>query len=69
MMAQATDDFARILVREEDLLSVMEGQVHVNEKKKDTSTKQVDILEAMGLEIYPATEKQVEEVRKTWMEG
>ena len=64
MMAQAADDFARILVREEDLLSVMEGQVHVNEKKKDTSAKQVDILEAMGLEIYPATVKQVEEVKK-----
>lgn len=64
MLASDDTDFARVIGREEDLLSVMEGQVHVNEKQKEETAKPVDFLEAMGLEIYPATKAQAEEAAR-----
>lgn len=64
MMACNEMDFARIIDREENLLSVMEGQVRVNEKQKEETAKPTDFLEAMGLEIYPATKAQAAEAAR-----
>lgn len=62
-MAQSTDEFAEIILREESLLDVMEGQVNVDEKRKRTKTKPVDILEALDIEIHIANQEQVLDVK------
>lgn len=59
MMASKISDFGRIIVREENILDVMEGQVCVNvQKAKDSIT----MLQAMGLEIYEARPEQIKQV-------
>lgn len=57
-LANKSDDFARIITKEQDLLDVMRGQIYV--KKDDepvltTEKKQQTILEELGLEIEEAT--------------
>lgn len=64
VMAQDTGDFPRIILREESLLDVMEGQVNVNEGRKKNKDKPMDILEAMGIEIYVARPDQIEKVKR-----
>lgn len=65
MLAEAQDSFAAIILRESNLLQIMEGQVNVataaavNGKADPTKT----ILDALGLEIYEARPEQVEVVR------
>lgn len=61
MMARDEFDFAKIYDREAKLLDVMEGQMKVQEQK-EASENQKTILDAFGLEIYPATDKQKEQV-------
>lgn len=63
-MAHNTDDFAEIILREESLLDVMEGQVNVDEKRKHNKAQSVDILEALDIEIHVATPEQVRDVKK-----
>ena len=64
VMAKSENDFPEIILREEALLDVMEGQVSINEGKKKGSEKEMNLLDAMGLEIYVATPDQAESVKK-----
>jgi poly [ADP-ribose] polymerase len=55
----ALDEIEKKLSEEQATLDVMRGQVEVNEKKKEAleeSTKQINLLEAMGLEIETVTD-------------
>ncbi|ANU44662.1 hypothetical protein ADH76_03140 [Enterocloster clostridioformis] len=61
-MAHDTDEFAEIILREESLLDIMEGQVNVDEKRKCNKTKPVDILKALDIEIHVATPDQVQDL-------
>lgn len=63
-MAHSIDEFAEIILREESLLDVMEGQVNVDEKRNHNKTKPVDILEALEIEIHVANQEQVLDVKK-----
>lgn len=63
-MAHGTDEFADIILREESLLDVMEGQVNVDEKRRFNKTKPVDILEALDIEIHVANQEQVLDVKR-----
>lgn len=64
VMARNTAEFCRIILREESLLDVMAGQVNVNENRKRSPNKSVDILEAMNIEIHVAKQEQIQEVKK-----
>lgn len=58
-MAKTDADFQNIINREDSLLSVMKTAVKMDSKKKNlTKDDEQNVLEAMGLEIYPATDKQ-----------
>ena len=62
-MAKTDADFQNIINREDSLLSVMKTAVKMDSKKKDlTKDDEKNVLEAMGLEIYPATDKQKDSV-------
>lgn len=63
-MAHSIDEFADIIIREESLLDVMEGQVIVDEKRKCNKTESVDILGALDIEIFVANQEQVLDVKK-----
>lgn len=63
-MAHSTEEFTDIILREESLLDVMEGQVNVDEKRKCNRTKPVDILKALDIEIHVATPEQIQDVEK-----
>lgn len=64
-LAKSEQDFDDILQRENDLLDIMEGQVQINDStNKSDKTKAKTLLDALGLEIYVATDKQVESVKK-----
>lgn len=57
-LANKSDDFARIISKEQDLLDVMRGQIYVkpeNESVETVEKKQQTILEELGLEIEEAT--------------
>jgi poly [ADP-ribose] polymerase len=64
LLAKDTNDFPAIIAREDSLLSILEGQVKVQSKKQKLSDDNMGLLEAMGLEIYPATAAQTEEVKR-----
>lgn len=60
MLASDVSGYADILVRETDLLGIMEGQIVMNRE-----TKQDDnILDKMGLTVEEATPKEIELVKK-----
>lgn len=67
-LAGSPSDFASILSREQGLLDVMEGQVKTNRIIKDTTLSEDDknrtILEAMGLEIRPASRSDITRIKK-----
>lgn len=63
-MAHSIDKFVDIILREESLLDIMEGQVNVDEKRKSNKTEPVDILEALGIEIHIASQEQVLDAKK-----
>lgn len=57
-LANKSDDFARIISKEQDLLDVMRGQIYVkqdNEPIEAVEKKQQTILEELGLEMEEAT--------------
>ena len=57
-LASKSDDFAKIISKEQDLLDVMRGQIYVkpeNEPVEIVEKKQQTILEELGLEIEEAT--------------
>lgn len=65
LLSEKESEFPDIIKREEDLLQVMDGQVKIEEGKAVLSDqKKLDILSAMGLEIYPVTPEQEADVKK-----
>ena len=57
-LANKSDEFARIISKEQDLLDVMRGQIYVkpeNEPVETVEKKQQTILEELGLEMEEAT--------------
>lgn len=79
-LANKSDDFAKIISKEQDLLDVMRGQIYVkpeNEPVEIVEKKQQTILEELGLEIEEATaddvaliktlmNESVDKFRKAW---
>lgn len=80
-LANKSDDFARIISKEQDLLDVMRGQIYVkpenDEPIETVEKKQQTILEELGLEIEEATaddialiktlmNESVSKFRKAW---
>lgn len=63
-MAKSDADFQDIIYREDSLLTVMKTAVSAAQKQKGLKDDETNILDAMGLEIYPATDKQKEAVLK-----
>ena len=64
MMAACKADCVAIILREEDLLDIMEGQVKIQERKLEYVGSSQTLLEAMGIQMYTATDSQVEEVKR-----
>jgi poly [ADP-ribose] polymerase len=61
-LATKSDDFARIISKEQDLLDVMRGQIYVKPEVEPTVTvekKQQTILEELGLVIEEATRDDI----------
>lgn len=62
-LANKTDDFARIISKEQDLLDVMRGQIYVKQDDEPTTTtvekKQQTILEELGLVMEEVTADEV----------
>ena len=61
-LADNTDDFAKIITKEQDLLDVMRGQIYVKPEVEETSPvekKQQTILEELGLVMEEATRDDV----------
>lgn len=61
-LASKTDDFAKIITKEQDLLDVMRGQIYVKPEIEPTVTtekKQQTILEELGLEMEEATKDDI----------
>lgn len=64
MMAETVSDFEKIILREEELLDVMEGQVAIHENHLERKGREKTILDAMGIEVYQARPEQVEQVQR-----
>lgn len=60
MLASDVSVYADILVRETDLLGIMEGQIIMNQETKQND----NILDKMGLTIIEATHEEIEQVKK-----
>jgi poly [ADP-ribose] polymerase len=61
-LASNTDDFSKIITKEQDLLDVMRGQIYVKPEIEPTTTtekKQQTILEELGLVMEEATKDDV----------
>lgn len=61
-LANKTDDFARIVSKEQDLLDVMRGQIYVKQNDEPitvTEKKQKTILEELGLVVEEATSEDI----------
>ena len=79
-LASKTDDFSKIITKEQDLLDVMRGQIYVKpeiEPVETTEKKQQTILEELGLVMEEATKddvaliktlmkESVDKFRKAW---
>lgn len=61
MLAESKKDFAAILIRETELLDVMESQIGITESERQPEES---ILQKMGLEIFEASNEQICEVKK-----
>lgn len=58
------DDVNKLIAREQATLDVMKGQVNLNAAKKQNKVEdKKTILEAMGLEIVPATEDDIKTIK------
>ena len=61
-LADKTDDFSKIITKEQDLLDVMRGQIYVKPEIEPTITvekKQQTILEELGLVVEEATRDDI----------
>lgn len=63
-LVDKTEDFAKVITKEQDLLDVMRGQVYVKPEHEDiecvnVEKKQQTILEELGLEMEEATADEV----------
>ena len=64
-LASKEADFEQIIHREQELLDVMAGQVSDNEVVvNETGDENITVLEAFGLEFSPATDEDVEIIKK-----
>lgn len=64
-LASKKDDFEKIIHREQELLDVMAGQVNGGVVEvKETGDENQTVLEAFGLEFSPATDKDIEIIKK-----
>lgn len=64
-LASKKEDFEQIIHREQELLDVMAGQVSDNEVVvNETGDENITVLEAFGLEFSPATDEDVEIIKK-----
>lgn len=64
-LAANTDDFEKIIHREQALLDVMAGQVSSGGNVvEETGDENQTVLEAFGLEFSPATDKDIEVIKK-----
>lgn len=61
MLAGTPKDYAGILMRETELLDIMEGQIHIGTSETNPGET---ILDRLGLTVECATEEQTENVRK-----
>lgn len=67
-LAGSTNDFARIIQREQDLLDVMRGQVVQKQAEQGKPQPKAEaqkhaVLEALGLEFEPVTDADVKKIR------
>lgn len=60
MLASDISGYAGILVREAELLGIMEGQIIMNQE----TTQNDNILDKMGLAVVEATDSEIEQVKK-----
>lgn len=65
-MAKSHRDFDTIINDESDLLDVLENQIEAQKPKKSKTEAKTprNILEKLGLEIYPATPEQIGKVKE-----
>ena len=71
-LANDTEDFAKIISKEQDLLDVMRGQIYVkpeNEPVEHVEKKQQTILEELGLEMEETTADDVALIKKLMNES
>ncbi len=63
-LAASTKDFSSIIQREQDLLDVMSSQISTEARKSLSKNggAVMTVLEAMGLEISPCSDKEVSEI-------
>lgn len=61
MLAAVTKDYASILIREAELLDIMEGQIHI---AGDGEKPGENLLERLGLEVEVATDEQTSAVKE-----
>ena len=66
LLAKTENDFARIIIREDNLCSAMEALVDFEPIKNVSKT---DKFRNMGIEVYEATPKQKEEVMRHLSDG
>ncbi len=67
MLAQTSSDFGSIIIRESNLLQIMEGQIRASAQrngKLEKSDPDKTILDVLGIEIYEAWPEQVEVVKR-----
>lgn len=67
-LARDSSDFTSIIQNEQDLLEVMKSQVETDAIKSriqncGNSTSSITILEAMGLDIRPCSEEEIENIK------
>jgi len=65
MFASSTNDFPKIIIREDNLCTAMEALI---DGEVSVSTD-IDCFEKYGIEVYDATEKQVAEVKRHLADG
>lgn len=71
-LARETNDFAKIISKEQDLLDVMRGQIYVKTDDEPTTTvekKQQTILEELGLVMEEVTDDEVAMIKSLMNES
>lgn len=65
MYALSEKDFADIIIREDNLCTAMEALID----REDAITTDKECFEKFGIEVYAATDKQIEEVKRHLADG